>query len=165
MPAALGTTSTDAEQLLAFILSLKTEVQVILDVGAQIIEMNNLQVATTWLGIHHDNSKEGVVFCNDNDELCVVDRRGRIELLQTSSFSSRLDVCLVFLDEAHTRGIDLKLPQHFRAAVTLGDNLTKDKLVQGEFKMSFHRFDILTIDSLYADEKIRQGSNCGVLCV
>lgn len=125
-------TSSDAEQLLTFILALEKEVQVILDVGAQVIELDNLQVATTWLRMHPDNSKEGVVFCNDNDELCVIDRKGRVEFLQTSSFGSRLDVCLVFLDEAHTRGIDLKLPLHFRAAVTLGDNLTKDKLVQGK---------------------------------
>jgi len=117
---------------LKIVLHLQPEVQVILDVGAQIIEMDNLQVAQAWLRMHHDQNKQGAVFCNEDDELCVVDRNDRVELLQTSSFISRLDVCLIFLDEAHTRGIDLKLPQYFRAAVTLGANLVKDKLVQGK---------------------------------
>jgi hypothetical protein len=55
-----------------------------------------------------------------------------VEALHVSSFATRLDVCLVFLDEAHTRGIDLKLPRDYRAAVTLGPGLCKDKLVQGQ---------------------------------
>ena len=78
-----------------------------------------------------DHHFKAVVFVNEDDELSVVDRNGRIESLQTSSFSAQLDICLVFLDEAHTRGIDLKLPKHYRAAVTLGASLTKDRLVQG----------------------------------
>ena len=32
----------------------------------------------------------------------------------------------------HTRGIDLKLLRNYRAALTLGPNITKDKFVQGE---------------------------------
>jgi len=132
MPRMPAQPTSEAEVLLKVVLQLQPEVQVLLDVGAQIIEMDNLQVAQAWLRMHHDQNKQGVVFCDDNDELCVVDRNGRVEILQTSSFNSRLDVCLVFLDEAHTRGTDLKLPQYFRAAVTLGQNLVKDKLVQGK---------------------------------
>jgi hypothetical protein len=37
----------------------------------------------------------------------------------------------VFLDEAHTRGVDLKLPPKAVGAVTLALKLTKDYLVQG----------------------------------
>ena len=74
---------------------------------------------------------DAIVFVNDNDEISVLDREGRLESLQTSSYATQLDRCLVFLDEAHTRGIDLKLPKHYRALVTLGANLTKDRLVQG----------------------------------
>ena len=48
-----------------------------------------------------------------------------------SSFAQQMDECLVYLDEAHTRGTDLKLPTNYRAAVTLGPDLTKDRLVQG----------------------------------
>jgi hypothetical protein len=41
-------------------------------------------------------------------------------------FSENLDECLVYLDEAHTRGIDLKLPQDARGALTLALGQTKD---------------------------------------
>ncbi|KAK5124339.1 hypothetical protein LTR08_005737 [Meristemomyces frigidus] len=125
---------TDAESLLSMVTQFKLPVQVILDVGAQILELNNLEVAKTWLKMSN-SSKEAVVFVNGEDELCVIDRKDRIDLLQTSSFAARLDSCLVFLDESHTRGIDLKLPVHYRAAVTLGANLTKDRLVQASMRM------------------------------
>ena len=120
---------TDAEQLLSTVLRLDPPVEVILDVGAQILELDNLGVAKAWLKMS-DPEKEAVVFVNDSDELCVVDRRGRVDMLQTSPFAARLSACLVFLDESHTRGTDLKLPLTYRAAVTLGANLTKDRLAQ-----------------------------------
>ncbi|KAM0718943.1 hypothetical protein Q7P37_006015 [Cladosporium fusiforme] len=124
----------DAEHLLSTVLNLQPPVQVILDVGAQILEYDNLDLAKEWLRL--DNSgKEAVVFVNDSDELCVVDRRGRVDQLQTSPFASRLDICLAFLDESHTRGIDLRLPSDYRAAVTLGAHLTRDRLVQACMRM------------------------------
>lgn len=131
---------SDAEHLIATVVQQDPPVQAILDVGAQILELNNQGVAQRWLELHQEHYKQGpdqkqaVIFVNDVDELSVLDRKGRIELLQTSSYSSRLDECLIFLDEAHTRGIDLKLPKHYRAAVTLGANLTKDRLAQGMSK-------------------------------
>lgn len=130
----VGQHSSDAEHLLATVLNLTPPVQVILDVGAQILELNNVEVAKTWLK-RHDATKEAAVFVNDDDELCVVDREDRVDLLRASSFFSRLDSCLIFLDEAHTRGIDLRLPSHYRAAVTLGVGLTKDRLTQACMRM------------------------------
>ncbi|KAL7781006.1 hypothetical protein V8C43DRAFT_320153 [Trichoderma afarasin] len=59
----------------------------------------------------------------------------RVESLQTSPYGQQLDLCLVYLDEAHTRGTDLKLPIDYRAAVTLGPGLTKDRLVQACMRM------------------------------
>ncbi|KAK4503660.1 hypothetical protein PRZ48_004575 [Zasmidium cellare] len=134
MPNA-GAHMSDAERLLDMVINMQPAIQVILDVGAQILELNNEGVAKTWLWKCADPRKEAAVFCNDADELVVVDRRGIKELLQTSSYSTRLDVCLVYLDEAHTRGIDLKLPHDSRAAVTLGAGLTKDRLVQACMRM------------------------------
>lgn len=122
---------TDAEHLLAVINNLKPEVRVVLDVGAQILEMNNTQVARCWLSMRKSERTEAVVFFQD-EELSVLDVSGRIESFQTSPFAKQLDRCLVYLDEAHTRGTDLKLPRNYRAAVTLGANLTKDRLVQGK---------------------------------
>ncbi|EER36939.1 conserved hypothetical protein [Histoplasma capsulatum H143] len=128
--------STDAELLLATVVTMEPEVQVILDVGAQILELSNLGVAREWLKMVPDKEKkQAVVFFDDNDEISVLDRRGHIEPLQTSSYAKQLDLCLIFLDEAHTRGTDLKLPDYYRAAVTLGANLTKDRLVQACMRM------------------------------
>ncbi|KAK4626619.1 hypothetical protein CLAFUW4_05025 [Fulvia fulva] len=135
MPRATMASLTDAERLLQVVVSLKPQVQVILDVGAQILELDNFQVAQKWLEMHGDQQKEAVVFVDDNDELQVVNRGGRVESWKTSSYVSRPDACLVFLDEAHTRGIDIKLPPEYRAAVTLGANLTKDRLVQACMRM------------------------------
>jgi hypothetical protein len=78
------------------------------------------------------NRTQAVVFFNDNDELSVLDHKGHIEPLQISSFVKQLDVYLVFLDEAHTKGTDLRLPEYYRAAVILKANITKDRLVQGK---------------------------------
>lgn len=126
--------TSDADHLLATVLQLTPSVQVILDVGAQILELTNIEVAKNWLK-KHDATKEAAVFVSDDDELCVVDRDGRVDLLRASCFSTRLDSCLIFLDEAHTRGIDLRLPSDYRAAVTLGASLTKDRLVQACMRM------------------------------
>ena len=46
-------------------------------------------------------------------------------------FAKNLDGCLVYFNEAHTRGIDLKLPQRARGALTLALGQIKDHTVQG----------------------------------
>jgi hypothetical protein len=61
----------------------------------------------------------------------MLSRDGITKSLMISSFAKQMNQCLVFLDEAHTRGTDLKLPTSYRAAMTLGPDLTKDRLVQG----------------------------------
>ncbi|KAL8399852.1 hypothetical protein RB594_000322 [Gaeumannomyces avenae] len=116
------------------------EVQVILDVGAQILELENHEVARRWLKMESERNphrgKKACVFVDVKDDvLQVVDLEGHTEPLQTSPFGRQLDACLVFLDQAHTRGTDLKLPGHYRAALTLGANLTKDRLVQAAMRM------------------------------
>lgn len=130
----LGDTS-DAENVIAIAATLDPPVQVILDVGAQVLEMSNLVFATEWLKACGDDTKEAAVFINENDEICVVDRSERVDLLHTSPLVGRMNACLVFLDEAHTRGIDLRLPQTYRALVTMGPHLTKDRLVQACMRM------------------------------
>ena len=74
---------------------------------------------------------EAVIYFDDQDVLSILDRNKQSEPFQTSHFSKQTERCLVFLDETHTRGTDLRLPQEYRAAVTLGANLTKDRLLQG----------------------------------
>ncbi|GAB7355484.1 hypothetical protein MBLNU459_g5980t2 [Dothideomycetes sp. NU459] len=130
-----NTSGSDAERLLKMTMTLDPPVQVILDVGAQILELENVAVACQWLSMHKGDHVQAAVFVSSNDELLVINRKGHIELLQTSPYALQLDVCLVFLDEAHTRGIDLKLPANYRAAVTLGANLTKDRMIQACMRM------------------------------
>ncbi|KAE8836549.1 hypothetical protein HRS9139_04647 [Pyrenophora teres f. teres] len=128
---------TDAERLLNIIDAMKPPTRVILDAGAQILELSNIEVAETWLRISNSagTKAKAVIFFNDNEELSVLDHNNCVESLQTSPFSKHLDECLVYLDQAHTRGTDLKMPKNYRAAVTLGANLTKDTLVQACMRM------------------------------
>ncbi|RMZ91442.1 hypothetical protein DV736_g1343, partial [Chaetothyriales sp. CBS 134916] len=136
MPAIAEASISTAESLLDMVTKMDPPAQVILDVGAQIIELGNVEVAREWLKRTQDNERaQAVVFFNEDDELFVLDRKGRIERLQTSPFANQLEVCLVFLDEAHTRGTDLKLPEYYKAAVTLGASLTKDRLIQACMRM------------------------------
>lgn len=73
------------------------------------------------------------IFFDKDDNVMVLTRDNKLETLTASSFQARMDRCLVYLDEVHTRGTDLKLPMDTCAAVTLGPRLVKDKLVQGKF--------------------------------
>jgi hypothetical protein len=57
--------------------------------------------------------------------------KARVPLLATP-FIDNLKNCLVCLDEAHTRGINLKLPLNACGALTLAPGEPKDHTVQGE---------------------------------
>ncbi|RCI17130.1 hypothetical protein L249_2102 [Ophiocordyceps polyrhachis-furcata BCC 54312] len=136
VPHQVGRSAFDSGTLLAMMGRMTKNTRVVLDVGAQIIDLSNREFAAQWLHQHRDDdSTQAVVFFSDLDELLVLDKSDNVEELQTSPFATQLDQCLVFLDEAHTRGTDLKLPANYRAAVTLGANLTKDRLVQACMRM------------------------------
>jgi hypothetical protein len=150
--------SSDAEALIKLVVGLEPPTRVILDVGAQILVLSNLEVVEAWLKMMPDDTHtQAVVFVNDSDELCVVDRTGLVELLQISPYGKQLETCLVFFDEAHTRGIDLRLPLHYRAAVTLGAGVTKDKLAQGKYPtITTFMFSANSLHSMHADAQIGQ---------
>jgi hypothetical protein len=80
-----------------------------------------------------------------------------VETLQTLPFGSRLGDCLVSLDEAHTRRIDLILSIDYRAAMTLDLYLTKDRLVQGESLVADRKATGMRItDTIVACMRTRQ---------
>ncbi|KAB5554451.1 hypothetical protein GE09DRAFT_1173514 [Coniochaeta sp. 2T2.1] len=136
MPPSSDSECSDAVRLLRLVVGLEDEAQVILDVGAQVIELSNIEVAAEWLKMTASTpAKQAVVFFDDADNIMVRDRAGHVEAFQTSPYAKQLDLCYVFLDEAHTRGTDLKLPQDYRAVATLGAGLTKDRLVQACMRM------------------------------
>ncbi|KAI0318912.1 hypothetical protein OF83DRAFT_1113237 [Amylostereum chailletii] len=110
------------------------EIRVLLDVGAQMLDMENEELARCWLEMKGPHI-EAAVFFTKTDDLKVLTRDGAVETFISSSFSQQLDKCIVYLDDAHTRGTDLKLPAGTRAAVTLGQKVTKDRVVQGSMRM------------------------------
>jgi len=118
-----------ATAFLERLVSKNPEIRVLLDVGAQMLELQNEALARHWLSLRPDIS--AAIFFNDLDHLAVVTSDGTIEPFISSPFNRQLDRCVVYLDEAHTRGTDLKLPKGMRAAVTLGPKVTKGRLVQG----------------------------------
>lgn len=122
------------QQLLDSIVHSKTEIRVLIDEGAQITELENEEVARLWLEMiprqDHMARIKAVIFFND-DEILVLERDGTAGPFLASPYTTNMEAYLVFLDEVHTRGTDLSLPKDFRAAVTLGPRLTKDRLAQG----------------------------------
>ncbi|RSL41729.1 hypothetical protein CEP54_015726 [Fusarium duplospermum] len=136
MSADMKGTALDSTCLLSMVAGMSSRIRVILDVGAQVVDRTNLEFCKEWLKCHDsDDHTRAVVFFDDFDNIMVLNRSGKVEELQGSPFADQLGQCLVFLDEAHTRGTDLRLPTNYRAAVTLGANLTKDRLVQACMRM------------------------------
>ncbi|KAL4963366.1 uncharacterized protein BDV14DRAFT_201991 [Aspergillus stella-maris] len=122
-------------ELLRLIKNQDPSVQVIIDVGAQILESSIEDVAKTWLAMVPRNKAAAFIYFDTNDEAMVLDRDGHSERLLASPFRGQENLCLVFLDQHHSRGVDLKLPRNYRAAVTIGPRLTKDRLVQACHRM------------------------------
>src|SRR6266404_2244341 len=117
-----------AEVFLRRLNGYEPEIRVLLDVGAQMLELWNKELARHWLSLKPHIS--AAVFFNESDDLTVLTQT--IEPFISSPFSRKLDECIVYLGDAHTRGTDLKLPKGTRATVTLGPKVTKDRLLQGE---------------------------------
>lgn len=129
------------------------EIRVLIDVGAQILEMDNLSLAKTWLRICYQ-APAAVYFDSENKPSVLYRNGHRIPLL-ASPFAENLGDCLVYLDEAHTRGTDLKMPANAIGALTLGLNLQKDTVVQGIYIMA--RFLLRNETDIYtAAMRLRQ---------
>lgn len=89
------------------------EIRVIIDVGAQILELTNAEVAQFWLEqtagvVEGREMPMACIYFDDNNDLLVLSRDGGVELLMVSPYANQLDKCLVYLDEVHIRGTDLK---------------------------------------------------------
>ncbi|KAH9056908.1 hypothetical protein EDB87DRAFT_1157643 [Lactarius vividus] len=122
-----------AKAFLRRLIRQEPEIRVLLDVGAQMLELQNEGLARHWLSLMPHIS--AAIYFNETDHLTVLTQDGTIEPLISSPFNRQLDKCIVYLDDAHTRGTDLKLPRETRAAVTLGPKVTKDRLLQGCMRM------------------------------
>jgi hypothetical protein len=108
-------------------------IRILIDAGAYILEMSNEDLVKTWMDI--DTEPQAAVYFGSDNRAWVRYRgtKARVPLLATPLVDN-LEDCLVYLDEAHTRGIDLKLPQYACGALTLALGQTKDHTVQGEWQ-------------------------------
>lgn len=108
----------------------KEGIKIKIDAGAYILEIENHDLASAWLEIFPE--AQGAVYFDHQSRIMVRARfqKAAVPLL-ASPFADNLEHCVVYIDEAHTRGTDLKLPVSARAAVTLGLGQTKDHTVQG----------------------------------
>ena len=104
-------------------------IRILIDVGAQILEMDNLSLVKAWLSV--DFERPAAVYFNAENKPFVYYRHGHEMPLLASPYADNLSDCLVYLDEAHTRGTDLKMPADACGALTLGLGQTKDHTVQG----------------------------------
>ncbi|KAF8838139.1 hypothetical protein BDN67DRAFT_1024216 [Paxillus ammoniavirescens] len=147
-----------AWEFLKLLVSQKPEIRVLLDVGAQMLELSNVTLATTWLELKPD-AQAAIYF--DDEELTVCTRDGTTQPLLSSPFAQQLGKCVVYLDDAHTRGTDIKFPSGYRAAVTLGPKVTKDRLAQGCMRMRKlgHGHSVMFFAPKEVDQTIRSVSS------
>lgn len=113
----------------------KEGMMVLIDAGAYVLELSNQALVSKWLEIK-TNAKAGVFFKSDNRAWVLYKgvKRKTVPLVATP-FADNLTECVVFLDEAHCRGTDLKLPQGARGALTLALGQTKDHTVQAAMRL------------------------------
>ncbi|KAG8789659.1 hypothetical protein FRC12_013327 [Ceratobasidium sp. 428] len=132
IPAANGDRSS-AMELIKLLVKQDPEIRVLLDVGAQMLELKNDELVKHWLELRPDVA--AAVYFDDKDELVILPQNGSPTPFFSSPLAQQMDKCVVYLDDGHTRGTDLKLPRETRAAVTLGPKVTKDRLLQGCMRM------------------------------
>ena len=111
----------------------ENSIRILIDAGAQVLEHANLDFAKAWL--IEDTSAAAAVYFDDDHRAWVLYRSNNRTPLLASPFAESLDRCVVYIDESHCRGTDLKLPVDGRAALTLGQHLTKDALVQAAMRL------------------------------
>lgn len=112
---------------------LKRDIMVLIDAGAYILEMGNRDLARLWLDVYKKKAQAAVYFRADNSAwVTFKDPAKQDAPLLATRLANDLKDCVVYFDEAHTRGVDLKLPENARAALTLALKQTKDNTMQGK---------------------------------
>lgn len=106
------------------------KIQVLIDTGAQFLEMDNFTLAKKWLEIDPEHNA-ALYFDETTNRPWIQPKQGMKVPLTASTYADDLAGVLIYLDEAHTRGTDLKLPPKAHGALTLGMGQTKDHTVQG----------------------------------
>ncbi|OTB13832.1 hypothetical protein K445DRAFT_368338 [Daldinia sp. EC12] len=107
-------------------------IRILIDSGAQILEQSNKELAENWLKI---DGRAAAALYFDGDSPFILSKQNTRTPLLASPYADNLNEVLVYLDEAHTRGTDLKFGPKARAALTLGLGQTKDHTVQAAMRL------------------------------
>ncbi|KAK6519193.1 hypothetical protein TWF281_003882 [Arthrobotrys megalospora] len=108
-------------------------IRILIDAGAQILEMDNLQLVKMWMSI--DASAPAAIYFDKFNKPFVLYRNNSNVPLLATPYAEDSGECLIYLDESHTRGTDLKMPLYARGALTLGLSQTKDHTVQAAMRL------------------------------
>ena len=152
--------NTTVDGILKTIVDYRKSINVILDAGALFLDGTNRDNAVRWLELSNRMKIDYAVYFHLN-EIFVCDRQFHHQRFDMSPARERLDRCIFYIDEIHTRGTDFKFPNNFRAMVTLGNDLTKDRLVQAAMRMrKLGKHHFLTFWSSYeVDQQIKSLQN------
>ncbi|KAI9765661.1 MAG: hypothetical protein M1840_007218 [Geoglossum simile] len=112
---------------------LDMKIRILMDAGAHILEKDNKSLVKAWLV--RDHEAQAAIYFDAGNKAWVLYPNGKGVPLLASPFADDLAQCLVYLDEAHTRGTDLKLPASARGALTLSLGQTKDHTVQAAMRL------------------------------
>lgn len=124
------------EELIVKIATHDAQCRVMIDVAAHIVDLTNQEAASIFLrSCEESDEVEVAVFFGQSGELLVIDRNDTIQPFYSSRYQRQMNHCVVFLDQAHSRGTDLPFPHEWNAAVILGTELTKDRLAQACMRM------------------------------
>lgn len=121
-----------AHSLLKVIATQQPPLSALIDVGALITGLSNLEVAQMLLdsGLPY----EAVVFCDHGGEQQLL-LRGRLEPVSLAHCTLPPERRFVFYDQVHTTGIDIKHSPNACAAVTVGKDSTFRDFAQGAYRM------------------------------
>jgi len=111
-----------------------SKTRILIDAGAFVLEMENHDLVKKWLEIDTE-AEAAIYFAKDNRAWVQYRATKKTVPLLATPFAENLSNCLVYLDEAHTRGTDLKLPANATGALTLALNQTKDNTAQGMWRL------------------------------
>ncbi|PTB71494.1 hypothetical protein M440DRAFT_350648 [Trichoderma longibrachiatum ATCC 18648] len=110
-------------------------INILIDAGAFILETGNEGLARMWFSVN-PKAQSAVYFGDDNRAWVVFRDEAKPALpLLATRLANDLTDCFVYFDEAHTRGVDLKLPGGARAALTLALKQTKDNTMQAAMRL------------------------------
>ena len=121
-------------ELLSFIKMNIKSIHAIIDCGALLAGMENIDAAKSIMKFVSDDVFKGVTFFHNNkNQWMILEHSGRLLEKSLSPVHER-DTFVIF-DEARCRGADMKLKPDAVAALSIGPSICKDKLMQGAGRM------------------------------